>query len=435
MIGYAPDPLAIAAERLLAPVRRWTPEPHQRPPAGDWDYWLLMAGRGAGKTHAGAHFVDEHMSGPACSPSIPGGHRAAVIAPTLDDARETCVRGVSGLLAANEAIRFNVNRGVVSWPNGAEARIFGAYQPDDPDRLRGPQHCLVWGEELAAWRQLDETFDMMRFGLRVGRHPRAVFTTTPKPRPRIKALLADPRTAVTRATTQDNPYLDPAVRAALFDRYAGTRLGRQELSAELLLDLPGAMWQAEWIERGRITPTDLPALVRVVVAVDPAVTAAEDADETAIAVAGIGEDGGYYVLAADGYHLSPHAWASRALAAYDARSADVIVAEVNNGGDMVISTIRAVRAEVNVRKISASRGKALRAEPIAALYEQGRVHHVGTFEVLEDQQTTFPVANEHDDRLDAVVYALTELTEGGSGFGSFYREEADRLRAAREVAA
>ena len=425
------DPFAVLAKRYSLPVARWTPRPHQVPPPGAWRFWLLMAGRGAGKTDAASHYIDAHMQGPACIPGVPGGHRAAVIAPTLDDTRETCVRGVSGLMVANARIRFNVNRGVLTWPNGAEARIFGAYNPDDPDRLRGPQHCVVWGEEVAAWRQLDDTFQMMEFGLRLGKHPHAIFTTTPKPRPRIRALVNDPNTVVTRATTDDNPHLDAGVRALLYETYQGTRLGRQELAGELLVDVPGALWTWEAIESARVLADPKREYLRVVVAIDPAATADEESDESAIAVAAKGTDGQYYVLAVDGYHLSPHGWASRAVAAYDEHKADAILAETNNGGDMVISTVKSVRPGLAVRKITATRGKALRAEPIAALYEQGKVHHVGAFDVLEDQMTTFPVSNEHDDRLDALVYALTELSGSSNGWGDYMRSEVEAAAAAK----
>ncbi|HTR71867.1 MAG TPA: phage terminase large subunit [Mycobacteriales bacterium] len=423
------DPFAVAAKRFALPVTRWTPRPHQLPPTGPWHYWLLMAGRGAGKTDAAAHWLDAHMEGPACIAGASGGHRAAIISTTLQDARETCVDGVSGLKVANPRVRFNSNRGVVTWPNGAEGRIFGAYLPEDPERLRGPQHCVVWGDEIAAWRQLDDTFAMMEFGLRLGSHPVAIFTTTPKPRPKIRALVADPGTAVTHATTDDNPFLHEDVRALLYAKYKGTRTGRQELAGELLVDVPGALWQYEWIERNRVMPDPKREYARIVVAIDPAATADEESDESAIAVAAKGKDGQLYVLAADGYHLSPNGWATKAVDAYDTHKADAILAEVNNGGDMVVSTVQKVRPGLPVRKITASRGKTLRAEPISLLYEQNRVHHIGTFEALEDQQTTFPVANEHDDRLDAVVYALTELTEGGSGWGDYMRQELDRMAA------
>jgi predicted phage terminase large subunit-like protein len=424
----------MAADIMARPSTEWIPRPHQVPPPAPWnfDFWFLKAGRGAGKTDAASHFFDRHMSGPACLPGVPGGHRGAIIAPTLGDSRETCIKGVSGLMAANGAIRYNENRGVATWPNGAEARIFGAYGPEEPERLRGPQHCILWAEEIAAWKRLEAVWDMAMFGLRLGPHPIGVLTSTPKPRPKIRALLSDPRVHVTEGTTDDNPHLAASVRAELYTRYGGTRLGRQELAGELLLDVPGALWQADWIEANRVMVA--PEMARVIIAVDPAATSGEDADETAICAAGKGVDGQFYVWSCNGYHLSPKGWATKALDEYDARKGDLIVAEVNNGGEMVVSTLRSVRTGANVKSISASRGKTLRAEPVAALYEQGRVHHVGKpepFAVLEDQMTTFPVANEHDDRVDALVYALTELNTS-PGLSDYFRSEADRLRILRE---
>jgi hypothetical protein len=262
------DPLALLADQLDPPdgdyPDGWAPEPHQIPPAGDgWKWWLFLAGRGAGKTDAGAHYVDRYAR------HNPG-HRIAVIAPTLADARETCVRGESGLQNANPAIRFNVNDGTLHWPNGARGRIFGAFTPEDPERLRGPQHHLVWGDELAAWRWLEEVWKQMDFGLRLGRRPHGIFTTTPKSKPRIRRLLGDALCVVTRATTDDNPHLRDHVRAGLYDEYGGTVFGRQELLGELIDDEEDTVVPWSWVERCR-EPVERPegvALLPVELGVD-----------------------------------------------------------------------------------------------------------------------------------------------------------------------
>jgi predicted phage terminase large subunit-like protein len=389
----------------VAPVL-WQPEPHQQPPAtDDWLYWLLIAGRGAGKNDALAHYVDQ------CARAEP--IRIAIVAPTLGDAVDACVNGPSGLKAHNPAVRLVQRAGgtYVTWPNGAEGKLFGTHSPDDIDRLRaGGNRHLCWWDEIAACRYITPAFDNLRLGLRLGAWPRLVGSTTPRPRKEFRALLRLPQLVVTRATTDDNPHLDAATRAELYRQYGGTRLGRQELGGEVLEDVEGALWEAPWIEEARVRVGDVPALTRVVVAVDPAATATVASDRTGVVVAGLGGDGHYYVLASHGYVLSPHQWAARVIEAYHAHEADVIVAEVNNGGDMVVETLRRAWPEAPLKVIHSSRGKAVRAEPVALLYEQGRVHHAGLFASLEDQLTTFPVEHEHDDELDALVFALTELS-------------------------
>ncbi len=373
----------------------------------------MYGGRGIGKTAAAAHWVDEQARA--------GRIRIAVGAPTLKDARRICVEGETGLLAVNPDIKFNLQTYELHWPDqkgrkGSVAQLFGGYTPEDVERWRGPQFHIAWLDELASWRYLEECWANLRFGLRLGSHPRLLATFTPRPRKFIKQLLANPRTVIARTedgripTTDDNPDLAAVVREALYEDYGGTRLGRQELGGELLEDVEGALWQAAWIELARVS--EAPAMTRIVVAIDPAATSTDTADETGLAVAGLGEDGEYYLLHAQGYRLSPHAWATRALDLYDQYAADKIVAEINQGGEMVEHTLRQVRRDVPLKVIHASRGKTLRAEPVATLYEQGKVHHVGAFPACEDQMLTFPVANEHDDILDAAVYAITELSEG-----------------------
>jgi phage terminase large subunit-like protein len=396
-----------------ADQRVWVPMPHQIPPEpGDWRVWLLEGGRGSGKTDGAAHYVNAHANGPPCIPGFTGGHRISIIAPTLGDALDACVNGPSGLKAHHADVRSVQKTGgnYVVWPNGVEGKVFGASTPDDVERLRaGGNRCLVWAEELAAWRHLDEAWNHMRFGLRLGPRPHVVVSSTPKPRRKYVAIRSDPQTIRTGASTAANPHLAEDVRADFFKTYGGTRLGRQELDAELLEDVPGALWTLAMLEDRRPAPD----LTRVVVAVDPAATSSEDADETGIVVAGLGVDGRGYVLADRSCRLSPDGWARRAMAAYDDHAADLVVAEVNNGGEMVEHTIRTVSKTVPYKQIHASRGKAIRAQPVAALYEQKRVSHVEVFPELEEQLTSWtPESGTSPDRLDALVWALTELMVG-----------------------
>lgn len=385
--------------------RGWQPLPHQIAPEGEWFTWLLLGGRGSGKTDGAAAYIDEQAR---ARPT-----RIAIIAPTLGDAVEACVNGPSGLKAHNPDVTLTGGAGGlhVRWSNGSEAKLFGASSPEDVERLRaGGNRELVWAEETAAWRYLDECWQHMRYGLRLGDHPRVVASTTPKPRKLLRQLINDPRTVVSRATTDDNPHLNAGVRSALYEDYGGTRLGRQELGGELLEDIEGALWQAGWIEANRVT--EHPQLTRIVIAIDPAATAEATSDYTGLCAAGLGVDGDYYVLRSQGVRLSPHGWANMAIDWYEELQADRIICEVNNGGDMVSSTLRSVRRDLPIKVLHASRGKTLRAEPIATLDEQGRVHHVGQFPTLEDQMFSFPVASEHDDEVDSRVYAVTELSEG-----------------------
>lgn len=409
---------ALSLKAKQGSARAWSPYPHQVPPEGDWDVWALIAGRGAGKTEAGARYVDGHARGDACI-SGPVPHRIAIVAPSHDDAVDTCVRGDSGLLQGNRSIRFHpgaAKQADLTWPNGAEAELYGAFAPEDVERFRGPQHCLVWGDEFAAWRKLDEVWDMIAFGLRLGPKPRVVLTSTPKRRTKLKEILADPQTAISRATTDDNPALPEARRKALYARYGGTTLGRQELLAELIDDVVGALW-SRGIIAYRVPPKRLVGgvpeldMVRIVVAVDPAISNTDDSDETGIIVDGLGPDGNGYTLADLSGRMGPHDWAKRAVAAYRDFRADVIVAEANQGGDMVAAVIHQVDPNVPVTLVHASRGKRTRAEPIAARYEQGRWFHAEPFPELEDQQCSFTgePGTVSPDRMDAHVWGATEL--------------------------
>lgn len=403
---------ATSTPELPQDWRKWPPEakarllwrlearPEQLPPPGDWYVWLILSGRGWGKTRTGAEDLSHYgLTHP--------GSRLAVVAPTSADARDTCTEGESGLLRCipKECLHtWNRSLGELILTNGARFKLFSA---DEPERLRGPQHHRAWCDEVGSW-QYPEAFDMLQFGLRLGIDPRVIVTTTPRPMKLVRDLLAAPTTIITRGSTFDNAKnLAPSALAQLKAKYEGTRLGRQELEGELLEDVEGALWQMNWIDSKRVK--EAPHLTRIVVAVDPASTHGEDADETGIAVAGRGEDGEFYVLHGAGYRLSPNGWATRTLDLYDQFKADKIIAERNNGGDMVESTIRTVRLTAPLETIVASRGKQVRAEPIAGLYEQGRVHHVGSFPAMEDQMCRFPIAAENDDMVDALVYALTNL--------------------------
>lgn len=398
----------------------------QRPPPGDWRVWLLLAGRGFGKTRAGAEIVRAVAERGAA-------RRIALVAPTAADTRNVMVEGESGLLAiAPDRSRpvYEPSLGRLTWSNGA---IATAYSADEPNRLRGPQHDFAWCDELAAWRY-PQAWDMLMFGLRLGDDPRVVVTTTPRPIRLIRDLLADPKVVVTRGRTVDNrANLAPAFLEQIVKRYEGTRLGRQELDAEILDDMPGALWRRETIELARTNHA--PELLRVVVAIDPAATSTEGADETGIVVAGRDAAGRGYVLADASGRYAPAEWARAAIAAFAAHAADRVVAEVNNGGEMVEATLRMFDPNVPFSAVRAARGKVVRAEPVAALYEQGRVHHVGAFPRLEDQMCAFTgnfdrnTAGFSPDRVDALVWALTELLvapRAGDAIFQFYRQHAGK---------
>jgi phage terminase large subunit-like protein len=408
------------ATAILSDWQFWA-RPNQLPPDGDWRVWLLLAGRGFGKTRTGAELVRARVkTGTA--------RRVALVAPTAADARNVMVEGESGLLAIapdRERPVYEPSKHRLTWSNGAVATTFSA---DEPERLRGPQHDFAWCDELAAWRY-PEAWDMLMFGLRLGEDPRAVVTTTPRPARLIRALIADPKVRVTRGRTADNrPNLAPAFLEQIVRRYEGTRLGRQELDAEILDDVPGALWQRGIIEAARVGA--VPDLGRVVVAIDPAVASGAEADETGIVVAGRDANGHGYVLADVSGRYQPAEWARAAIAAYRSHRADRIVGEVNNGGEMIEATLRMVDPAVPFGAVRATRGKSARAEPVAALYEQGRIHHVGSFPQLEDQLCAFTqdfdrhAAGYSPDRADALVWALTELLvspRGGDAMFETYR--------------
>lgn len=390
--------------------------PSQLAPAGNWRTWLILAGRGFGKTRAGSEWVRAMVCGD--TPLSPGkARRFALVAETAADARDVLVEGDSGVLAVHpKEFRplYEPSKRRLTWPNGASATLFNA---TEPDQLRGPQHDAAWADELAKWRYAQETWDMLQFGLRLGDDPKQLITTTPRPIKLLKQMLQDPRTVVTRGSTYENANnLAGSFLAEVKRRYEGTRLGRQELAGEITDDVPGALWTRTNLDENRRTKAKLPDMQRVVVAVDPAASHGEGAEgnaETGIVVAGLGVDGRGYVIDDLSCRLSPNGWARRAVSGFDLHSGDAIVAELNQGGDMVEQTIRSVREEISFIGVRASRGKVTRAEPVAALYEQGRISHVGGFPDLEDQMVLFtPSGIEGEttaDRVDALVWAFTEL--------------------------
>ena len=398
---------------LLYDWQFWA-RPKQRLPGGEWVNWLNLAGRGYGKTRVGSESVRIWVR---------NFKYVNLIGATADDARDIMIEGESGILAVcpgGERPIYRASKRRLEWPNGAKSLIFTA---DEPERLRGKQHEKLWCDELAAWRY-PEAWDQAKFGLRLGKRPQAVITTTPRPTKTIKEIIADPSTVVTVGTTYENrANLAAAFYSAVIRKYENTRLGRQELLAEILDDNPRALWRRRDIEEQAVTKH--PDLIRVVVAVDPAASNTEDSDEIGIIVAGLGADGHGYVLDDMSLKGSPNQWGTQAVVAYHKYMADRLVAEVNNGGDMVEHTVRTVDPNVSYTAVHASRGKAIRAEPVAALYEQHRIHHVGAFSELEDQLCQWEPGMKSPDRLDALVWAFTELMVGQADYWQLEQYEED----------
>ncbi len=411
----------------------------QQAPDGDWRFWLILAGRGFGKTRTGAEWVKTQVAA--------GRRRIALIGPTAADVRDVMVEGDSGILKVCppwDRPQFQSSRRRLVWRNGAMAFLYSA---EEPERLRGPQHDAAWADELAAWTHGQETWDQLQFGLRLGDDPRALITTTPKPIPLLRQLMADPNCQITRGTTYENgPNMPRAFLERILGRYKNTRLGRQEIHAEMLGDAPGALWPQETLLLSRVDRH--PDLRRVVVAVDPSGSNGNDeGDQQGIVVAGLGVDGLGYVLADRTCRLSPEGWGRRAVEAFDEFGADRLVAEKNYGGDMVRFTLQTVRPTVPVTLVTASRGKVLRAEPVSALYEQGRVRHVipdpfdnrlADLEAELRQATSNGYLGEGSpNRLDALVWALTDLflaaDPPGSAFLELARRETERMSGRNEV--
>lgn len=407
----------------------WTfwARPNQLVPEGDWSTWLILAGRGFGKTRTGAETIRDWVCGD--TPLAPGRYKQiALVGETTGDVRNVMVEGESGLLAVHppdfRPEYFPSVRKLV-WPNGAIAYTYNA---TEPDQLRGPQHDAAWADELAKWKYMEATWNQLQFGLRLGIDPRSIVTTTPQPKPLIRKLVAADGLSVhvTRGSTMDNAdNMAESFIREIHDKYAGTRLGRQELEGEILEDVPGALWKHEDIDMCRISPEKLPHLQKIYVAVDPATSTEEHSDETGIVVVGLARDkDGYargYVLEDGTLKGSPEEWARRAVHLYRKWEADKIIAEKNQGGLMVETVLKSADRSVPVELVHASRGKYVRAEPISALYEQGRIHHCGRFDLLEDQMCLFSVDNVRDanngspDRVDALVWGLTKIFDKITG--------------------
>ncbi len=390
---------------------------HQKPPEGDWKTWVVLGGRGAGKTRAGAEWIRSMVEG-SRPEDVGSASRVALVAETLDQARDVMVFGKSGIMECTPMDRrpqwHSSNRQLI-WPNGATAQIFSA---SDPESLRGPQFDCVWADELAKWRKGQDTWDMLQFALRLGDDPRQIVTTTPRDNKLLRDLMEQEKTVTTSAPTQANAaYLADSFLEHVETRYGGSRLGRQELAGEMLTDTEGALWTRAALDRTRIKKA--PELDRIIVAVDPPVTGNASSDDCGIVVAGVTTEGPpqdwrAYVLADETLSAaSPNVWAQKAVSVMRRFNADRLVAEVNQGGDLVETLVRQIDPLVSYSAVRATRGKSARAEPVAALYEQGRIIHVGAFEALEDQMCQITrggfVGSGSPDRVDALVWAITEL--------------------------
>lgn len=399
------------ASALLFDWEFWARPEQLEPDDPDWRVWMMLAGRGFGKTRSGAEWVRDQITNH-------GRRNVALVGPTAADTRDVMVEGISGILAVSPPWakpKYEPSNRKVTWPNGAECHLYSA---EEPDRLRGPNHDGAWADELAAWKYIEETWDNLEFGLRVGDNPRVVVTTTPKPKAKLREILKDRDTRfVTGSTFANEANLAPSFIKRLKRKYEGTRTGRQELYAELLEEAEGSLWKRSWFEEPGFYVPAPPPMLRVVVAIDPQAGEADNeaAAETGIVVAGYGVDRKGYVLSDLSARLGPNDWARVACEARKLHKGDRIVAEINNGGAMVGATVRTVEKNVPFKAVSASRSKQARAEPISALYEQHRVHHCGPFPALEDQCCNWePMSGAASpDRLDALVWALTDLMMTG----------------------
>ena len=391
-------------------LRDWSfwARPNQLPPDGDWRFWAILAGRGWGKTRTGAEFIRSRVE---------TGHvrRIALVGRTAADVRDTMVEGTAGILAtASPQCRptYEPSKRRVTWPNGTQATTFSG---DEPDQLRGPEHDLAWADELAAWKK-PEAWTHLNIGLRVGKDPQCIVTTTPRPTALIKNLVANASTRVVRGSTFENrANLAPSTLAHLQEIYGSTRLGRQELYGEILEDNPKAQWEREWIDRDRVTVA--PDMALIFTAVDPAVTSTETSNQTGIVTAGVTNEGKFFVLRDDTMVGTPNEWTSQAITAAASAKADGVWYEANQGGDLVRNALILAQADLpakdrlRVEGVYASRGKQTRAAPISMLYEQGRVHHVGSFRELEDELCEWEPGMPSPDRLDALVWVITALLE------------------------
>jgi phage terminase large subunit-like protein len=405
---------SLSPDEALALEYEWRfwARPEQLPPDGDWMTWLFMAGRGAGKTRAAVEWVHEKAE------THPGA-RIAIVGRTAKDVREIMVEGESGIMARVRPWlmpKYQPGLARITWPNGTIGLLHSAQEPNS---FRGFQQHFYWADEMAAW-DYPESYTQLKLGLRLGQHPQGVVTTTPRPVKHMRDLLERATTAVTRGTTYDNlQNLAPTFRDQILSEYEHTRIGKQELLGQLLLDSPNSLWNRTMLDECRVTTH--PPLRRILVTVDPAATSSAKSNNTGIVVVGIASSGLRYVLEDGTVHDKPHVWAARGAYLYHKHKAERLIAEINTGGDMVEAILRVVDPTVAFKGVHSSRGKQARAEPIAALYEKGMVKHVGTFEHLEDEMCTFdPLANrrglsgdsDSPDRLDALVIGLTELGTG-----------------------
>ncbi len=381
----------------------------QAAPAGDWAVWMLVAGRGFGKTRAGAEWVSARARADASL-------RIALVGATIGDVRRVMIEGESGLLsvqATGEPAMWSPSVGRLTFASGAEAFAYGGSHPES---LRGPQHHLAWCDELAKWGRAEATWRNLRLGLRLGERPQVLVTTTPRPIPLLRGLMTRPGTVVTGGRTVDNPHLPQAYVDDMIAEYGGTRVGRQELDGELIADVEGSLWPRALIERQRLGTRILPEMVRVVIGVDPPAGSGPGADACGIVAVGLGRDGCGYVLGdASVRGERPEGWAAAVAAAYSRWHASRVIAEKNQGGEMVESVLRAVEAALPLTLVHASSGKTARAEPVAALYETGRVFHAGGFPELEDEMAGMTANGGYQgpgrspDRADALVWGLSEL--------------------------
>ena len=398
--------------------------PEQLPPSGNWSNWLIKAGRGFGKTRTGSELVRDWVR--------QGFKRVNIIMRTKGDIEKILIRSAGGILNVcppEERPRWIGNKNLFVWPNGATSFVFTA---EEPDALRGPEHEKLWCDEWAFWRYLTDAWDMAQFGLRLGSSPQAVITTTPRGIKQMRALMAEPGTVVTEGSTYDNrENLAPRFLDSIIKKYEGTRLGRQELHGEVLDDNPDSLFKLSDVEGARVAK--LPPLTRIVVAMDPATTSNEDSDEWGIIAAG--QDGRdpahFYVLDDQSGIYTPDQAAKVAVRLYHRLQADRLVGEANNGGDMIEALVRHQDANVAYRKVTASRGKLTRAEPVSALYEQHRVHHNGQFGELETQMSDWnpKLGQDSPDRMDAMVWAVTELASGTDGWAGFVRDQGKAAQA------
>ena len=397
------------AQVLLYDWSFWA-RPNQLPPDGDWFCWMLLSGRGFGKTRTGSEWILSRVR--------QGYRHIAIIGKTAEDVRNVMVEvGESSILkvcAPWEKPIYEPSKKRLTWKNGAVATFFSS---EEPESLRGPQFDSIWVDELAKFDNPDLLWDLMEMGLRLGNKPQVVVTTTPKPLKLIKRLVKDPKTVVTKGSTFDNAQnLNAAFLERIEAKYKGTRLGKQELYAEMLEDVEGALWSYKTIENNRVST--LPQLKRIVISIDIAITSNKiKSDKTGITVCGLGIDGlGYLIADLTGIY-TPDQWATKAIWAYDNWKADRIVAEANQGGDLIEHTLRTINKNISFKKVHASKGKVTRAEPIAALYEQNRIKHYGIFEELESQMTEWVPGDDSPDNMDSMVWAFTELmvTDGFNG--------------------